>query len=324
MTWLLPVRNSMPYLRETLASIAAQTYPHHRLLAWDAGSTDGSRELLQEWIPARLAGRVVLEDQNKARNPIGESRRKLVLEAETELCACVDSDDVCMPERLERQVERMLKNPSLVMLGTEARYMDQRSELTGVTWRVPLTDADLRWRVKWMVSFGQSSVMYRRSAVVAAGNYRTEVRLEDHDLWIRLSHHGEMENLADYLMLIRLHPTSTTSDVKDYRPLYREAAACNADIVFPGIPKHEAMRLWEASYFYDPMRPVRFRDLRNIRAVALRSARNLGMPTDYFSATLLFQAQFWHMRRNYLHGLGLRRALDLYRRLRRRKAAAEA
>jgi len=322
-TWLLPVRNSMPYLRETLASMAAQTYPHHRVLAWDAESTDGSRELLHEWIPGKIAGEVVSEAQNRARNPLGESLRRMVLHAKTELCARIDSDDLSLPERLERQVETMSKRPSLVMIGSEARYIDRNSKLTGVTWRVPLNDSDLRWRVKWMVSFGHTSVMFRRSSVLAAGNYRNDIKLEDHDLWIRMSYQGEMGNLAEHLTRSRRHSSSLTSDVQDYRPLYREAAARNAALLFPGIAEEEAMRLWEASYFYDPMRPVRFRDLRNIRSVAVKFARTLGVPADYFTRTELFRAQFWHMRRNFLHGLGLRPALELYGRLRGQKNTPE-
>ena len=58
-SWLMPVLNGMPYLRELLDSLVAQTYPHHEIIAWDNGSTDGSVALLQAYIPSRIAGRVV-------------------------------------------------------------------------------------------------------------------------------------------------------------------------------------------------------------------------------------------------------------------------
>jgi glycosyltransferase involved in cell wall biosynthesis len=43
-TWLLAVRNGMPFLPETLASIEAQTYRDWQVLAWDNGSADGTVE----------------------------------------------------------------------------------------------------------------------------------------------------------------------------------------------------------------------------------------------------------------------------------------
>ena len=52
-TWLLPVKNGMPYLPETLASIAAQTCGDYQVLAWDNGSTDTTIEELRSWIPSR-------------------------------------------------------------------------------------------------------------------------------------------------------------------------------------------------------------------------------------------------------------------------------
>jgi hypothetical protein len=57
-TWLLPIKNGMPFLPETLESIAAQTCKDFTLLAWDNGSTDSTVEELKRWIPDRVATNV--------------------------------------------------------------------------------------------------------------------------------------------------------------------------------------------------------------------------------------------------------------------------
>ncbi len=54
-TWLVPVKDGMPYLPETLASIEAQTYRNWQILSWDNGSTDGTVAELHKWIPSRMA-----------------------------------------------------------------------------------------------------------------------------------------------------------------------------------------------------------------------------------------------------------------------------
>ena len=41
-TWLISVKNALPYLTETLESIAAQTYTNQSVLVWDDCSTDGT------------------------------------------------------------------------------------------------------------------------------------------------------------------------------------------------------------------------------------------------------------------------------------------
>jgi len=327
-TWLLPVRNSMPYLRETLASMAAQTYPHHRVLAFDASSTDGSLELLNQWIPGKIAGEVVSEDRPRAANPLGESLRKMVQRAGTELCARIDGDDICPPNRLELQVERMLKKPSLVLLSGNAEFIDLNGKQLGISWLAPVDDASIRWQSKWMVCFTHSAVIFRRAAVIAAGNYRNDISAEDAELWLRLSfQRGEMENLRETMVLYRRHGSSLTAHVRDFRgylPLFREAASRNAAALFPGVAAERAMELWDAAHPYGCRRPVVLWHLRAIRSVATRFAENLGLPRNYFMETDLFKGQYWQMRRNLLHRLGLKPALDLYWRLRRGKAAIEA
>ena len=82
-TWLLPIKDGMPFLPETLASIEAQTYQDWEVLAWDNGSTDGTIQELKRWIPSRLPGRVVTD----CPLGLGLSLAQMVLRADTELCA---------------------------------------------------------------------------------------------------------------------------------------------------------------------------------------------------------------------------------------------
>ena len=52
-TWLLPVKNGMPYLRECLNSIYKQSYTNHQILAWVNDCDDNSLEELNNWIPKK-------------------------------------------------------------------------------------------------------------------------------------------------------------------------------------------------------------------------------------------------------------------------------
>ena len=54
LTILIPVLNGMPYLRQTLASLEAQSFRDFVVLLWDNGSGDGTVAEAQKWIPARL------------------------------------------------------------------------------------------------------------------------------------------------------------------------------------------------------------------------------------------------------------------------------
>jgi glycosyltransferase involved in cell wall biosynthesis len=92
-TWLMPVRNAMPFLRETLASIAAQTHTNSEILVWDDDSDDGTLEELRRWIPSRIPG-TIFRGRSQS---VGKISAFLVEQARTELCARIDADDVNEP-----------------------------------------------------------------------------------------------------------------------------------------------------------------------------------------------------------------------------------
>src|SRR5579863_7830623 len=103
-TWLISTKQSMPFLPLTLESIANQTYRNQKILAWDDCSTDGSLEELRRWIPSRIPGRIFAGKSLR----LGPCLAYLVEQADTELCARIDGDDIAYPHRLERQVAYML------------------------------------------------------------------------------------------------------------------------------------------------------------------------------------------------------------------------
>ena len=207
-TWLLPVKNGMPYLAETLASIAAQTYANWEVLAWDNGSTDGTVEELRRWIPVRLPGRVVADRPLT----LGNARAHLVQEAPTEFCAWIDADDISAPERLEHQVRFLLMNPEVAAVGSHIIIINADGHSNGVVARFPLSDDDIVRHMLHGPGMAQPAVLFRRSAVLAVGNYRDvgPVHVEDYDLWLRLAVNYRLANLDEPLLHYRVHDRSTT------------------------------------------------------------------------------------------------------------------
>lgn len=207
-TWLLPVKNGMPYLPETLASIEAQTYTDWEMLAWDNGSTDGTLELLQEWIPARLPGRIV-SDRPMG---LGASLAEMVKLAETELCARIDADDVNMPTRLERQVAFLQDHPKVAAVGSQMYRLDENGTNHGLFYPAPICNDDIVNALLHSNSMAHPSIVFRKSAILDVGNYRNvgPINIEDYDLWLRVAAKYQLANLDEALVKYRVHDGSTT------------------------------------------------------------------------------------------------------------------
>jgi glycosyltransferase involved in cell wall biosynthesis len=295
-SWLMPVLNGMPYLRQLLDSLVAQTYPNHEIIVWDNGSTDGSVELLKAYIPSRIAGRVVVGQPL----PLGICRGRLMETAQTEFCAAIDADDVHHPTRLARQVAYMRDRPSLVALGCLPQVIDDNGNPLP-DWKYPVEDAEIRWRTRWQSSLNAPSTLVRRDAVLRAGNYRNLNTAEDFDLWIRMAQIGPMHNLSDHLVQYRRHLSNTTAKIHDYYFSELQIAEANAATIFPGLDTSAAIDLWQAAYPHQEPHAVSFQDFAQLRAAAQNAATAIGKPRDYFTSTAYFRRQYRTMIKNFVY-----------------------
>jgi hypothetical protein len=299
-TWLLPVRNGLPYIALTLESIAGQTYSNHKIIAWDNGSTDGTLELLRQWIPARIAG-VVVHDRPLR---LGPSLAAMVELADTELCAIVHGDDINHPWRLEHQVAYLDQHPEVGVLGGQSDFIDENGRPVH-GWMFATDDATIRWRSHWMAHLMHAAVMFRRKTILEAGNYRDCQPYEDMELWIRASRLTEFANIDESLIQYRRSSTSQTGRTEDFKSLFRKAAEMNASSLFPGMDAREAMSLWDASYPDATPAPVKLQHFRQLNQAAVDFAQQAGKPDDYFRSTPFFAEQRYHMRRRWLEQSGL-------------------
>lgn len=307
-TWLMSVRNSMPFLRETLESIAAQTYTNYEMLAWDDSSTDGTFEELSSWVPSRIPGRVFSGSSFR----LGANLAFLVQQANTELCARIDGDDVNLPSRLERQVAHMLTHPEVVALGSQVTLIDSKGKPTGERWACPRDDAEARWRTRWQAPISHPATLFRKSAVLRAGNY-ADIESEDSELWIRLSKLGEIYSLPDILLLYRRHGGSITANCTDFFAHQLGCARHAASHLFPGIPPEEALALWRLTH---PQRigeetgPIHAKDILQLSRAAVQLARACGKLDNYFKNGDTYRTQAYWLRRNFLHRYGLLKLAD--------------
>ncbi len=208
-TWLLPVRNGMPYLTATLESIESQTYTNWEILAWDNGSTDGTAGELRAWIPSRLPGTVVTGQPLG----LGECLAEMVRRCATEFCARIDADDINVPDRLERQVAFLVAHPEIAAVGGQINRLDDEGLKHSRIARRPTDHQDIVTYMLRGPGMAHPTVLFRRSAVLEAGNYRNvgPVNVEDYDLWLRLAVHHRLANLPVSLLFYRIHKQSASA-----------------------------------------------------------------------------------------------------------------
>ena len=237
---LMPAYNAAATVREAIDSIRVQTLKNLRIVVVDDGSTDETPAILAAL--AREDDRVhVVVTPN---NGIVEARNEALRHATAEYIACLDSDDLALPQRLERQLAYLNQHPDCVVAGTRIEHMDENgAPLFGLGQPSSPSDADPSKVPAGEPYIVQSTLMARRAPIEAIGGYRHVPNSEDSDLFWRLAERGTLVILPEKLGRYRVHTSSTSSSIINGRvmaigsqlgalsALRRRAG--RADLVFP-------------------------------------------------------------------------------------------
>jgi len=207
-TVLMPVFNGERFLQEAIESILQQTHRDFELLIINDGSTDRSRDIILTFDDPRIT--LVENPENLG---LAATLNVGLGLAKHELIARQDADDLSLPERLARQVDFLEKNPSVVLVGTQAVIIDLQGFRKGRVLDRACTHDSIRWDLLFDNSFTHSSVMFRRSIIAQLGGYDSAFRYcQDYALWTQVARHHCVANLDDCLVHYRVHPFDRMSD----------------------------------------------------------------------------------------------------------------
>ena len=123
--------------------------------------------------------------------------------------AMMDCDDVCLPDRLRKQVNYLEAHPEIDVLGFTLWLVDQDLKpLAGIP--VPQEHPLIVWGLFFGANIAHP-VLLRREPLIAVGGYEeTHTISDDTELWSRLIPNSRFANLPDILMLYRQHPAATS------------------------------------------------------------------------------------------------------------------
>jgi glycosyltransferase involved in cell wall biosynthesis len=195
----MPVFNTAAYLGEALTSISTQTFSDIELIAVDDGSNDGSTEILRAFAAHEHRMRLVIRENRG----IIATRNELLAEARADFVAWMDSDDVSLPLRIERQLALFREDPALVCVGSAVQCIDPEGNFLNLE-RYPSTHQGILDEQEKGTGMRFPTTMMRRELAVRVGGFREPFRIgEDLDLLLRLIENGKMSNLPDVLYLYR-------------------------------------------------------------------------------------------------------------------------
>ncbi len=207
-TVVLPVYQAASFLVEAIESLLAQSHPDFELIAVDDGSTDGSSQILEDY--AKRDAR--LSVHRKRHEGVIRARNAGISLARAPLVACMDADDVSLPDRLALQVSALTARPDVVCIGGGFDVIDAKNRLLNRVLPPCEHAAILAMALAGRSPICGSNAMFRRREVLAIGSYDEAAGfVEDLDLWLRLAQIGRLANLPHVISRVRFHDASQSA-----------------------------------------------------------------------------------------------------------------
>lgn len=189
------------YFSEALKSILHQTLPPDEIVLIQDGMITEELEKVIENYQKRYPMFKIY--QFKENVQLGRALAKGVELCSNELVARMDTDDIAMPDRFEKQYVFMKTHPQIAVCGGWLEEFDIDGNYSKIKY-MPEGGKKLQKYAKYRNPLNHMTVMFRRSEVLSAGNYRHFPLLEDYDLWCRmLAKRATFFNLQTVLVRMR-------------------------------------------------------------------------------------------------------------------------
>ncbi len=200
---IMPVYNAEKYLREAIDSILSQTYEDFEFIIIDDGSKDSSPDIVRSYTDKRI--KFYINEHNMG---VAATLNRGLDLAEGEYIARMDSDDISLPTRFEKQIQYMESHPNIGVLGTKISVFGEG--ISEYEFEFSTTTKQAKADLFFNSSLAHPTVMMRREALNGI-RYELEYDgLEDYVLWWRISQTYEIVSLSEVLLRYRKHIKQVT------------------------------------------------------------------------------------------------------------------
>lgn len=196
-------KNDKPeFLQIAIDSMLNQTIPPEQFVIVEDGTAgDAIEEIIKKYEKDDKLFTIIRLEENGG---LGNALNKGLAVCRNELVARMDADDVSIPERCEKQLERFSQKSELSILGTQIKEFIGNTDNVVSMREVPCAFEEIKVFARRRSPFNHPTVMYKKSEIQKLGGYPTLNRKEDLGLFILAVNSGAYsENLDEVLLFYR-------------------------------------------------------------------------------------------------------------------------
>ena len=210
LTVVVPIykNNDAQQLRVSLDSLLRQTLLPNEILVVADGPVSTELEQVVSSFKFQVSRKNLPIEVNyqkfEQNEGLGEAMRKAVLVANGDYIARMDADDICLPNRFEKQMKCFKDDPTLSVVGGQIAEFD--GDVENITGRrvVPLEHEEIVSYMKSRNGMNHVTTILKKKDLIDSGNYQSFFLLEDYYLWVRMIQCGcRFKNINEDVVLVR-------------------------------------------------------------------------------------------------------------------------
>lgn len=231
--------NQARYLRQAIESVIMQDYENIEYIVVDAGSTDGSREILNKY-RSRLA-KLILEPDSGPADGLNKGFRC----ATGDVFGYLNADDVLLPGAIRHVVESFTYAPDMDVLCGNGFQIDEGG---AVERKIFSTNWSLRGYAYGACNVVQQATFFRRESFVRAGGFNKENRTcWDGELLVDMALGGaRFGQIQEFIGGFRVHGASITGSGRLLQPYLMDSARIKKKIL--GRPLTRMDDFWAIAF----------------------------------------------------------------------------
>ncbi len=183
---IIPAWNAEEYIKESLDSALNQTYQNIEVVVVNDGSTDGTENILKTYL-----GNPKFKYLKHENLGLAAARNTGIKNSSGEFVALLDSDDIFLPEKIEKQVRALEKNPEFDICYSDLLHFTDNNPREFFHHRYQYFSGDLFSALLRRQFINPLTVFIKKSVFDKFGFFDEKLRRsEDWDLWLRFARAG--------------------------------------------------------------------------------------------------------------------------------------
>jgi len=204
---VIPLYNRGEYIEEAIDSLLCQTYENIEIIVVDDCSTDDGISVVESYRDDRI--KIV---RNEVNSGTAATRNRGFQEAKGEYVALLDSDDIALPDRIEKQVRYLEENKDIYLVGGNRLNFTSDREIGRS--KHSTDSEELKVSLLFDMDFTNPAIMMR-SIVTREFSQDSHFKVgQDYDYIYRVSKKYRVSNLEDIVIKYRLHGEQASQNTR--------------------------------------------------------------------------------------------------------------